>query len=148
MEPLSKYMEEARTPHKEQIQFSKLSNEGWVNILNEIKKHCPHLIQPEDEEFGNQIVSINYDKNEVTISMPNIWTYTDPANFTIRYKVKGDIVKDWLSQNYKDFTGNDFKATGYPRSFSKLPTDITKPIMWEVPILLALIMNRIPEPLW
>lgn len=133
------------------VDFSRLSNEGDNNILNDIEKECPHLMNPNDEEeFDDQYLRIEYDKNTLTFVTPNMFTNDSigaPMSLTFVYKVKGDIVKDYISKN-KKFTADDFKEVRLPKYLDKIDVRESEPYRFETRKLMALIMNRQPEPLW
>lgn len=155
MKNLYEYMSESWTKYDEKrhtirLDFHDFSNEGDNNILNDIEKECPHLTSPEEEEFENQYLRIEYDKNELTFVTPNMFTNDSigaPMSLTFVYKVKGDIVKDYISKN-KEFTADDFKEVRLPKFLNKIDVRESEPYRFETRKLMALIMNRQPEPLW
>ena len=155
MKSLYEYLEEAFTPYDAKkhivgVDFSMLSNVRDNNILNEIIEQCPHLISPEEEEFEYQKLTIEFDKNLLTFVTPNIFTNDSigaPMTLTFKYKVKGDIVNDYIAKN-KDFTGNDFKEYSLPKFLTRIDTRESTPYREELLKLMAIVMNRQSEPLW
>ena len=155
MKSLYEYLEEAFTAYDERkhvvgVDFSRLSNEGDNNILNDIVSQCPHLISPEEEEFGYQKLTIEFDKNLLTFVTPNIFTNDSmgaPTTLTFKYKVKGDIVKDYIARN-KEFTGDDFKEQQRPKFITRIDADESTQYCDELRKLMAIVMNRQPEPIW
>lgn len=155
MKSLYEYLEEAFTTYDAKkhivgIDFSRFSNEGDNNILNDIVAQCPNLISPEEEEFDYQKLTIEFDKNLLTFVTPNNFTNDSigaPMTLTFKYKVKGDIVKDYIAKN-KEFTGNDFKEYQLPKFLTRIDTRKSTPYREELLKLMAIVMNRQPEPLW
>lgn len=152
MKSLEEYMNEAFKEYDEKKHiigwdFARLSNMRDGGILNDIEKYCPTLISPQEDEFGRQKLSILFDKNELVFTMPNNIGDDGPMELTFRYRVKGDIVKDYISKD-KDFSGNDLKLITMPKYFTRIATTISDKYLHEIPILLALVLNRQSEPLW
>lgn len=157
MKPLFNYLMESKpyTLYDEKrhiigVDFSKLSNEGDNNILNDIEKECPHITSPEEEEFENQYLRIEYDKNTLTFVTPNMFTNDSigaPLSLTFVYKVKGDIVKDYIAKG-KEFNADSFKEIRIPKFLTRIDVAKSSIYMYETRKLMALVMNRQPEPLW
>lgn len=134
------------------IKFNELSNEGYNNIINKIEEQCPDLISPDEEKFYYQKVVIDYDRNLLTFTSPNTYTNNSigsPNTLTFKYKVRGDMVKDFLSKNYKDFKPEDFIEQLIPKFLNEFDDhQIVSKIKEQTKCLMALIMNCQPEPLW
>lgn len=155
MKSLYEYINESFTTYDEKkhivgVDFSKLSNEGDNNILNDIEKECPSLTSPEEEEFDYQKLTIEYDKNTLTFVTPNMFTNDSigaPLSLTFKYKVKGDIVKDYIAKG-KKFDANSFREIHIPKFITRIDVAKSSIYMYETRKLIALVMNRQPEPLW
>lgn len=155
MKNLYEYMSESWTKYDEKrhtvrLDFHDFSNEGDNNLLKEIKKDCPNLIDPDDENFKTQMLTIEYKTGTLTLVMTNFVSMeakNPPESLTFKYKVNGDIEKDFMAKN-REFKADDFKSTSMPAYLTKIDSQVSNKIRHEIPFMLALIMNRQPEPLW
>ena len=144
MKPLKEFLVEGKT---ERIQFDRLSNEGNNNILHDIAYFCGDIINPDEEEFDDAYMDINWDKNEIVLGLPNTFTNENPSILNFKFKAK-DNLRQILAQNHPMFYGADFKLTSTPSAVNKFDHKTAKTILTKVPELVAIIMNKsVPEPL-
>ena len=131
------------------VDFSKLTNVGDNNILNDIKDAgLGMMISPEEEEFGYQWMNIYWDKLMIEFYMPNNLTNGAPMGFNFRIKIESDPMARWMEGNY-EWKMDDFKLIQAPGSFVKLSKNMDKPkFEAQLCTLMAIVMNRQPEPLW
>lgn len=130
------------------VDFSKLSNEGDNNILNDIEAaKLATMISPDEEEFGYQWMNIYWDKNMIEFYMPNTFTNGSPDGFKFKFKIDPTAMGRFMKGG--EWRPVDFKLYQVPASFVKISqkynTEILKNQFGE---LLAMVMNRQPEPLW
>lgn len=131
------------------VDFSKLSNEGYSNILNDIESAgLGMLISPEEEEFDYQWMNIYWDKLMIEFYMPNNLTNGTPMGFNFKIKIESTPMADWMDGKH-EWKMDDFKLIQAPGSFVKLSRDMdTTKFKTQLCTLMAIVMNRQPEPLW
>ena len=155
MKTLEQYINEAglikydEKRHITGVDFSNLSNEGDSNILNDIEKTgLDMMISPEEEEFKYQWMNIYWDKNLIEFYMPNNITNDAPMGFNFKIKIDKAAMDRWMNGNY-DWRVDDFSIYQVPSSFVKLSKNIdTTKFKTQLHTLIAMVMNRQPEPLW
>lgn len=131
------------------VDFSKLSNEGYSNILNDIESAgLGMLISPEEEEFDYQWMNIYWDKLMIEFYMPNNLTNGTPMGFNFKIKIDKAAMDRWMKGNY-EWKMDDFSLHQAPGSFVKMSGNIdTTKFKTQLCTLIAMVMNRQPEPLW
>lgn len=131
------------------VDFGRLTNEGDNNILNDIEKAgFDMLISPEEEEFDYQWMNIYWDKYIIEFYMPNNFTNGVPIGFNFNIKINKNAMERWLGGNH-EWKAGDFNILQTPGIFTKIPNnmDIVR-FNGQLCSLVAMIMNRQPEPLW
>lgn len=155
MKTLKHYINEAglikydEKKHITGVDFSKLSNEGDSNILKDIESAgLGMLISLEEEEFDYQWMNIYWDKLMIEFYMPNNLTNGSPDGFKFKFKIESIAMADWMDGKH-EWKMDDFKLQQVPGSFVKLSRnmDITK-FKSQLCTLMAIVMNRQPEPIW
>lgn len=155
MKTLEQYINEAglikydEKRHITGVDFSKLSNAGDSNILNDIEKTgLDMLISPEEEGFDYQWMNIYWDKLMIEFYMPNNFTNGAPMGFNFKIKIESAAMADWMEGNH-EWKMDDFKLIQTPGSFVKLSKNMdTTKFKTQLCTLIAMVMNRQPEPLW
>lgn len=144
MKSFKEYIAEGKV---ERFEFEKLSNEGNNNILHDIKNFCGDIINPDEEEFDDAYMDINWDKNEIVLGLPNTFTNGNPSVLEFKLKPRENI-REVISRNYPTFYGADFKITSTSSALNKFDHKTVRTILEKVPELVAIIMNKaVPEPL-
>lgn len=155
MKTLEQYINEAglikydEKKHITGVDFSNLSNEGDSNILNDIESAgLGMLISPEEEEFDYQWMNIYWDKLMIEFYMPNNFTNGAPMGFNFKIKIESAAMADWMEGNH-EWKMDDFKLIQVPGSFVKMSKNMdTTKFKTQLCTLIAMVMNRQPEPLW
>lgn len=131
------------------VDFSKLSNEGDHNILNDIESAgLGMMISPEEEEFDYQWMNIYWDKLMIEFYMPNNLTNGAPMGFNFRIQIESAPMADWMDGKH-EWKMDDFKLQQVPGSFVKMSRNMdTTKFKSQLCTLMAIVMNRQPEPLW
>lgn len=157
MKSLEQYIHESgfidydEKKHITGVDFSKLTNTGYNNILNDIKTtHLGMMISPDESGFNSQWMTIYWDKPMIEFYMPNIFTNGRPTGFNFKIMIDKDSMNRWMNGNY-EWMVDDFKLHQVPGTFvavsSNTGMDISK-FKTQLYTLMAMIMNRQPEPLW
>ena len=155
MKTLEHYINEAglikydEKRHITGVDFSKLSNEGHSNILKDIENAgLGMLISPDEEEFDYQWMNIYWDKLMIEFYMPNNLTNGAPMGFNFRIQIESAAMADWMDGKH-EWKMDDFKLQQAPGSFVKLSRNMdTTKFKNQLCTLMAIVMNRQPEPLW
>jgi hypothetical protein len=155
MKTLEHYINEAglikydEKRHITGVDFSKLTNVGDNNILNDIESAgLGMLISPEEEEFDYQWMNVYWDKLMIEFYMPNNLTNGAPMGFNFKIKIDKAAMDRWMGGNY-EWKMDDFSLYQAPGSFVKLSKNMdTTKFKTQLCTLVALVMNRQPEPLW
>lgn len=144
MKPLKEFLVEGKV---ERFEFERFSKELDNDILHDIKYFCGDIINPDEEEFDDAYMDINWDKNEIVLGLPNTFTNDNPSVLKFKLKPRENI-REVISRNYPTFYGADFKITSTPSAVNKFDHKTAKTILTKVPELVAIIMNNaVPEPL-
>lgn len=146
---LEAFIEYDEKKHITGVKFSDLSNEGYNNILNDIESaDLDMLISPEEEEFKYQWMNIYWDKLMIEFYMPNNLTNGTPTGFNFKIKIDKAAMDRWMGGDY-DWKPEDYSLYQTQSSFVKLTKnmDNTK-FKTQLCTLMAMVMNRQPEPLW
>lgn len=135
--------------HISGVAFSKLSNEGDSNILNDIESAgLGMLISPEEEEFDYQWMNIYWDKLMIEFYMPNNLTNGAPMSLNFKIKIDKGAMDRWMGGNY-DWKPEDFSLYQVPGAFVKISKNMdTTKFKTQLCTLVAIVMSRQPEPLW
>ena len=155
MKTLEQYINESglikydEKKHITGVNFSELSNEGDSNILNDIMQAgLGMMISPDEEEFSFQWMNIYWDKNLIEFYMPNNLTNGAPMGFNFKIKIDKAAMDRWMNGNY-DWQVDDFSLYQAPSAFVKMSRNIdTSKFKTQLYTLIAMVMNRQPEPLW
>jgi hypothetical protein len=155
MKTLEQYINEAglikydEKRHITGVDFSKLTNVGDNNILKDIENAgLGMMISPEEEEFDYQWMNIYWDKLMIEFYMPNNLTNGAPMGFNFKIKIDKAAMDRWMDGNY-EWKMDDFSLYQAPGSFVKLSRNMdTTKFKTQLCTLVALVMNRQPEPLW
>lgn len=154
MKTLEQYINEAGYIHYDEkkhitgVDFSELSDIAYNNIIKDIEAaKLAAMISPDEEEFGYQWMNIYWDKNMIEFYMPNTFTNGSPDGFKFKFKIDPTAMERFMKGG--EWRPVDFKLYQAPASFVKMAqkfnTEILKNQFGE---LLAMVMNRQPEPLW
>ena len=131
------------------VEFASLSDMKDCNILTDIMQAgLGMMISPEEEEFEYQWMTIYWDKNLIEFYMPNNITNDTPMGFNFKIKIDKAAMDRWMNGNY-DWQVDDFSLYQAPSAFVKMSRNIdTSKFKTQLYTLIAMVMNRQPEPLW
>ena len=143
----AKYIGYDENHHITGVRFGNLSDTKDNGIISTIRQmNLDLLISPDEEEFDYQWMNIYWDDLVVEFYMPNNLTNGAPTGFAIKFRINRMAMDKWMKGIYQ-WEAKDFKMDKVPGSIAKL--GLNKILLEEqMGTLIALVMNRQPEPLW